>query len=242
MANDNNRLVTFSKRRSGLFKKASELSTLCGVDIAMIVFSPAKKVFSFGHPSVESVVNRYLGRTNPAQNSDRTLQLVEAHRNAGIRQLNAQLTEKVIQLEAEKKRGEELDKMRKFGEENNWWEAPVDNLGFDELKKLKMAMEELKNNVANQKMMMEAASAENVTSFFSASSSSYGGLLGNVGSGANDGIGLGPSMMPHGYALGYGSGVGHVGPSSVMGSTELGLPMVPPNGYAQGYGYGRGFF
>lgn len=196
MSNESNRLVTFSKRRSGLFKKASELSTLCGVDIAMIVFSPAKKVFSSGHPSVESIVNRYLARTNPAQNSDPTLQLVEAHRNASVRQLNAQLTETILQLEAEKKRGEELDKMRKFGQENNWWEAPVENLGLDELKKLKMAMEELKNNVAKQKMMMEAASAAasaaNVTPFFSASSSSYGGL-GNVGSSANDGIGLGPS-------------------------------------------------
>ncbi|MFS7945646.1 putative transcription factor MADS-type1 family [Helianthus anomalus] len=44
-------LVTFSKRRCGLFTNASELSILCGVEIAIIVFSGGIKVFSFGHPS-----------------------------------------------------------------------------------------------------------------------------------------------------------------------------------------------
>lgn len=60
MSKESNLLVTFSKRRSGLFKKASELCILCGAEIAIIVFSPGKKVFSFGHPSVESIVDRYL--------------------------------------------------------------------------------------------------------------------------------------------------------------------------------------
>ncbi|KAK9286442.1 hypothetical protein L1049_014839 [Liquidambar formosana] len=55
--------VTFSKRRSGLFKKASELCTLCGVEIGIIVFSPAGKAFSFGHPNVESIVDRFLLET-----------------------------------------------------------------------------------------------------------------------------------------------------------------------------------
>jgi hypothetical protein len=51
MSNESNMLVTFSKRRSGLFKKASELCTLCGVDVALVVFSPSEKAFSFGHPT-----------------------------------------------------------------------------------------------------------------------------------------------------------------------------------------------
>ncbi|KAM3377356.1 hypothetical protein P3S68_009769 [Capsicum galapagoense] len=55
MKNESNMQVTFSKRRAGLFKKASELCTLCGAEIAIVVFSPGKanKVYSFGHPSVE---------------------------------------------------------------------------------------------------------------------------------------------------------------------------------------------
>ncbi|WMV51111.1 hypothetical protein MTR67_044496 [Solanum verrucosum] len=40
----NNHLqVTFSKRCSGLFKKAGELCTLCGVEIAIIIFSHSRK-------------------------------------------------------------------------------------------------------------------------------------------------------------------------------------------------------
>ncbi|KAJ0574105.1 putative transcription factor MADS-type1 family [Helianthus annuus] len=52
--------VTFSKRRCGLFTNASELSILCGVEIAIIVFSRGIKVFSFGHPSVENLFNFIL--------------------------------------------------------------------------------------------------------------------------------------------------------------------------------------
>uniref|UniRef100_A0A7N0UND9 MADS-box domain-containing protein n=1 Tax=Kalanchoe fedtschenkoi TaxID=63787 RepID=A0A7N0UND9_KALFE len=46
MEKDTNMLVTFSKRKSGLFKKANELCTLCGAECAMMVFSPADKVSS----------------------------------------------------------------------------------------------------------------------------------------------------------------------------------------------------
>ncbi|KAL9319330.1 hypothetical protein ACSQ67_015847 [Phaseolus vulgaris] len=43
MSNEHNLRVTFSKRRTGIFKKASELATLCGVDIAVIMFSPSSQ-------------------------------------------------------------------------------------------------------------------------------------------------------------------------------------------------------
>ncbi|XP_021912041.1 myocyte-specific enhancer factor 2A-like [Carica papaya] len=53
--------VTFAKCRAGIFKKASEISTLCGAEIAVIIFSPAKKVFFFVSPSVEKLINRFSG-------------------------------------------------------------------------------------------------------------------------------------------------------------------------------------
>ncbi|GLJ52122.1 hypothetical protein SUGI_1108610, partial [Cryptomeria japonica] len=43
LENSNNRQVTFSKRRNGIIKKAKELSILCDVDIALIMFSPTGK-------------------------------------------------------------------------------------------------------------------------------------------------------------------------------------------------------
>ena len=45
---DSNKLVTFSKRRQGLFRKTSELCVLCDVHAAIIVFSPGDKLFCFG--------------------------------------------------------------------------------------------------------------------------------------------------------------------------------------------------
>ncbi|KAL0357221.1 UNVERIFIED_CONTAM: Agamous-like MADS-box protein [Sesamum calycinum] len=54
--NLSNRQVTFSKRRVGLFKKASEFCILTGADIAIVVHSLGKRVFSFGHPTPDSGV------------------------------------------------------------------------------------------------------------------------------------------------------------------------------------------
>ncbi|KVH98468.1 Transcription factor, MADS-box [Cynara cardunculus var. scolymus] len=42
-----NRQVTFSKRRSGLLKKAHEISVLCDADVALIIFSTKGKLCEF---------------------------------------------------------------------------------------------------------------------------------------------------------------------------------------------------
>ncbi|MCD7451631.1 hypothetical protein HAX54_012893 [Datura stramonium] len=140
--------VTFSKRRSGLFKKASELCTLCGVEIGIIVFSPARKVFSFGHPNVEFIIERFLSRNNPTANN--SLHLIEAHRNTSVGGLNLQLTQILGEVEIEKKRGESLDQMRKASQSQYWWEAPINELDLQQLEQLKDSMEDLKKHVTNQ--------------------------------------------------------------------------------------------
>ncbi|KAK8961892.1 Agamous-like MADS-box protein AGL8 [Platanthera guangdongensis] len=50
-----NRQVTFSKRRSGLLKKAHEISVLCDADVALIVFSAKGKLYEY------STNSRYSG-------------------------------------------------------------------------------------------------------------------------------------------------------------------------------------
>jgi len=143
--------VTFSKRRAGLFKKASELSTLCGVDIAMIVFSPAQKAFSFGHPSVDSMMHRFLnGSPPPPPPSSGLHQLIETRRDANVHEQNMQLTQILNQLEAEKKNGEVLDQMRKVNRSQCCWEAPIEELELHKLEQLRGALEELKKTVAKQ--------------------------------------------------------------------------------------------
>ncbi|CAN0920889.1 Agamous-like MADS-box protein AGL62 [Linum grandiflorum] len=159
MVKDSNRQVTFSKRRSGLFKKASELCTLCGVDIAIIVFSPGQKAFSFGHPSIQDVVDRFLARnpskTGTSSSSSSSVstfeQLYEAHRNAQVRELNGQLTQVVQEVERVKKYGEGLNQVRKVRQKQYWWETPIGELELDQLHQLKASLEELSQNMSTQK-------------------------------------------------------------------------------------------
>ncbi|KAL4576502.1 hypothetical protein LXL04_012597 [Taraxacum kok-saghyz] len=192
MAKESNLLVTFSKRRSGLFKKASELSILCGAEITIIVFSPGKKVFSFGHPSVEMVVDRFLSQNSPPNSS--TSQLVEAHRNANIHELNRQLTYVIGQFEFEKNQSEHLSNIRKAGEDNHWWEAPIESLRLTELNQLKVAMEMLKKNIGEQtkRNLVEAANSVRVVPM----SGSRGMGAGELIDDKNSGLAL--SMNSHG--------------------------------------------
>lgn len=62
---------TFTKRRNGLCSKARELHTLCGAQVAAIVFSPKNKMYTFGEPSVDSVVNRFLHEQQQQQQRQR---------------------------------------------------------------------------------------------------------------------------------------------------------------------------
>ncbi|KAF5764506.1 putative transcription factor MADS-type1 family [Helianthus annuus] len=38
--NDSARKATYKKRKKGLMKKVNELSTLCGIDACVIIYSP----------------------------------------------------------------------------------------------------------------------------------------------------------------------------------------------------------
>ncbi|XP_058195541.1 agamous-like MADS-box protein AGL27 isoform X2 [Rhododendron vialii] len=62
------RQVTFSKRRGGLIKKARDLSVLCDVQVALIVFSTLGKpyVFSCGN-SLAKILYHYRRQTKPEE-------------------------------------------------------------------------------------------------------------------------------------------------------------------------------
>ncbi|XP_038721723.1 agamous-like MADS-box protein AGL15 [Tripterygium wilfordii] len=57
--NPTSRLVTFSKRRSGLLKKAQELSILCDAEVAVIIFSNTGKLFEFSSSGMNKTISRY---------------------------------------------------------------------------------------------------------------------------------------------------------------------------------------
>jgi MADS-box transcription factor, plant len=52
--NTTSRQVTFCKRRNGLLKKAYELSILCDVEIALIIFSGRGRLYEYSNN------NRYI--------------------------------------------------------------------------------------------------------------------------------------------------------------------------------------
>ncbi|XP_068345556.1 MADS-box transcription factor 14-like [Pyrus communis] len=54
------RQVTFSKRRSGLIKKARELSVLCGVEVGLVIFSTKGRLYEFcSGSSFAKLLERY---------------------------------------------------------------------------------------------------------------------------------------------------------------------------------------
>ncbi|RXH75843.1 hypothetical protein DVH24_042630 [Malus domestica] len=69
--NNTNRQVTFSKRRNGLIKKAYELSILCDIDIALIMFSPSGRLSHFsGKRRIEDVFTRYINLPDQEREHD----------------------------------------------------------------------------------------------------------------------------------------------------------------------------
>jgi len=59
IANDRHRNVTFSKRKSGLIKKATELSVLCDAQVAVLVFSAGHKVTCYSSNPIHHLLQKF---------------------------------------------------------------------------------------------------------------------------------------------------------------------------------------
>ncbi|XP_018438942.2 agamous-like MADS-box protein AGL62 [Raphanus sativus] len=171
MEKDANLQVTFSKRRQGLFKKASELCTLCRVGMGLIVFSPGQKVFSFGNPDIRSVIDNFKNDNhNP-------LIYTQDGLNPTIQNLNSLLTEEMTILEMEKNRKKELDDIKNKREETEkWWEKPPRELDLSQNTCLISALESLKKELVSQPSQhLQAIDPPNY----------YGGSYNNIVGGGN---------------------------------------------------------
>ncbi|EOY21890.1 AGAMOUS-like 65, putative isoform 1 [Theobroma cacao] len=74
-----NRQVTYSKRRTGILKKAKELSILCDIDIILLMFSPTGRptLFHGEHSNIEEVIAKFAQLT-PQERAKRKLESLEA--------------------------------------------------------------------------------------------------------------------------------------------------------------------
>ncbi|KAL4376580.1 hypothetical protein GQ457_02G038930 [Hibiscus cannabinus] len=133
--NEEDKLVTFSKRRSRIYNIISEITTLCGTDVLFICFSPAGKPFSFGHPSVESVANRLFNNNTQPPNENSRL-LVEAQQKERINEILENYNEASRQSDAAKEKQNILAQQASGRETNLWWEAPIEELNLQELEEL----------------------------------------------------------------------------------------------------------
>lgn len=99
----------------------------------------------------------------------------------------------------EKKQGEELDRMRKASQSQCWWEAPVEDLDLVQLDQLKVALQDLRQKVAQQAEQLLIQNA-NPSQTFGANSS--GGVLPFD---SNNGGINNTNMIPYGFNLGFGN-------------------------------------
>ncbi|KAL7129711.1 hypothetical protein ABFS83_13G086500 [Erythranthe nasuta] len=154
--------VTFTKRRMGLFRKASELSILCGAEIAILVQSPADKIFSYGHPSVEALVNRLLHHNDggafpsphelaASSSSGTTTRSYSLQRQIVPWQEDGRIKyeEALRKLEFEKlsiQKHEIMSTSMDF-----WWDKSIDQFTeLHELEEFVQALDALKNNVSHK--------------------------------------------------------------------------------------------
>ncbi|KAM3355321.1 hypothetical protein ACQJBY_025854 [Aegilops geniculata] len=164
------RQVSYAKRRVGLFNKASELSVLTGAQLAALAFSPGGKVFSFGHPSVDSVVERFraeegLGAFPRAQGAanDRFLAAEGAGAGAGegaadednVTRLAQQLAEMRAELREVKKQRKRIDKAmakeRAAGDQIAAWVDPkARDMGDDDMAAFFATLLKVKTDVSDR--------------------------------------------------------------------------------------------
>lgn len=149
----NKRHVCFSKRRKGLFQKASELCTLCDAQVAIIVFSGGGRPFVFGHPTADAVIDRFLSATDPVPPD-------ASHSSHSHSEL---IFNRIAQLQQQQQKKSQLP--MKDEEFTDWWEQELDlDEGVtcvEELGRVKERLESLRSKVL-----------ERINRFYTASSSS----------------------------------------------------------------------
>ncbi|KAF8058288.1 hypothetical protein N665_1248s0009 [Sinapis alba] len=159
------RTITFSKRKSGILKKMNEIVSLCNVETTFLVFSEAKKPYTFAHPSLEEAFDRFKNplRHEPSAASANIGPLVEAYK----RQRNHDLMKKYIGLVEElEMENEKVKIMKKSKKENDketvWWNISTEGLNVEELKKRCQAFVELHVSLSDMALQRFGKDGENI--------------------------------------------------------------------------------
>nr|GFB80759.1 transcription factor, MADS-box [Tanacetum cinerariifolium] len=133
-----------SKRHNGLFKKACELATLCGVHIAIIFFTIGGKSHSFGSPSICSITNKFK-KMNEADDEPKSYvtRLANSANESRLKELNQNYNKINEELFNERKRGKILEEIPKGSFGGKMCEECINGLPIEKLVKFKFHLLEL---------------------------------------------------------------------------------------------------
>ncbi|KAL8500589.1 hypothetical protein ACS0TY_020244 [Phlomoides rotata] len=142
IANDSDRRACFRKRKKGLIKKVSELSTLCGVDACAVIYSQYDS-----EPEVwpsASGAEAVLSRFQRMNTMDRTRKMV--NQESYTRQRIFKAEEKLRRVLKENKRKE----MERFMFMNLYGDATLDQLNLKEASVLGFVIEQTLRDITSQ--------------------------------------------------------------------------------------------
>nr|GMC65225.1 agamous-like MADS-box protein AGL61 [Ipomoea batatas] len=136
------------------------MSTLCGTEIAMVVFSPSGKPFTFSNPDMDTVLTKYFGEI-PTTEANIVGPIIGAHQEAKMRAMTSQINILEAQIDEEMLVNQALREAKKGRPSNS-------DLQLPELQSMKQQMETLHDQVMeklNMFFIMEAQSQAMETRF-----------------------------------------------------------------------------
>ncbi|CAM0909839.1 unnamed protein product [Alopecurus aequalis] len=209
--NATNRQVTYSKRRSGIMKKAKELTVLCDAQVAIIMFSSTGKYHEFisSGSDIKGIFDRYqqaLGTslwTEQYENMQRTLShLKDINRN--------------LRTEIRQRMGEDLD-----------------TLEFDELRGLEQNVDVALKEVRQRKYHVITTQTETYKKKVKHSQEAYKNLQQELGMREDPAFGFVDNPAVSGW-----DGVAAVAMSGASAADMYAFRVVPSQPNLHGMAYG----
>ncbi|KAL6145413.1 hypothetical protein ACLB2K_056101 [Fragaria x ananassa] len=110
-------------------------ATLCGAEVGVVVFSEFEKPYSYGHPSIESIADRFLNQQSPQETNGDNIasHVVGAYKQARITEILNKYNELQEKLSNEQLREKELQQREKAraSEGLGWWQRPIKELDLE---------------------------------------------------------------------------------------------------------------
>ncbi len=76
------RQVTFMKRKTGLLKKAMELSILCQCEMAVVIFNHNGRLYDYGSTNIHKTIRRFKNKGKPDGSYDLEVRRCSKQRRA----------------------------------------------------------------------------------------------------------------------------------------------------------------